>query len=247
MFSCVGRKGLSEEREAKMKKTIATVTMTVFATSIMMTESVEAGSATFIFEDTTYLSILDSPMDTGADDFHFEDFEDGLVNILGVTIDGGLIRTPSNFTDSVDADDGVIDGSGTDGHSYWQVNGIEGFTINFDLDILGGLPEEVGFVWTDGNTDGVFRFEAFGKDGVSVLDIVLGNEDHFGTTVEDRFLGVQSTGGISSIRLSSTFGGIEIDHLQYASIVPLPAPIALGLAGLFGVLVKKRRQLLAKN
>lgn len=230
-----------------MIKTTVTVALAVFTSSLMLTESALAGSATFIYEDVTYLSILDSPMDTQADDFYFEDFEDGLVNTLGVTIDGGIIRDPSRFTDSVDADDGVIDGSGSDGHSYWQLAGIEGFTINFDVDILGGIPEEVGFVWTDGNIDGVFRIEAFDLYGVSIFDIVLGNEDHFGTTVEDRFLGIIYEGGISSIRLSTTFGGIEIDHLQYASIVPLPAPIALGLVGLSGVFVAKRRRLLAKN
>lgn len=228
-------------------RTTVTVAMTVLTASLMLTESANAGSATFIFEDTTYLSILDSPMDTQADDFHFEDFEDGLVNILGVTIDGGIVRDPSFYTDSVDADDGVIDGLGRDGHSYWQLQGIEGFTINFDVDILGGMPEEVGFVWTDGNIDGVFRIEAFDLDGVSVFDIVLGNDWHNGTTVEDRFLGIVYAGGISSIRLSTTFGGIEIDHLQYASIVPLPAPIALGLTGLCGVFVAKRRRFIAKS
>lgn len=230
-----------------MIKTTVTVALAVFTSSLMLTESAQAGSATFIYEDVTYLSILDSPMDTQADDFYFEDFEDGLVNTLGVTIDGGIVRDPSRFTDSVDADDGVIDGSGSDGHSYWQLAGTEGFTINFDSDALGGIPEEIGFVWTDGNIDGVFRIEAFDLSGVSIFDIVLGNEHHSGTTVEDRFLGIIYEGGISSIRLSTTFGGIEIDHLQYASIVPLPAPIALGLVGLSGVLVAKRRRLLAKN
>ena len=38
---------------------------------------------------------------------------------------------------------------------------------------------------------------------------------------------------------------IEIDHVQYESIIPLPAPLALGLAGLAGVVIVRRKRLLA--
>ncbi len=228
-----------------MMKTTVIMSTTVLASCLMAGQNANAGSATFIYdEDTPYLSVDDSPF-LGASDFTMDDFEDGLVNILGVTIDGGGVRSPSNFTDSVDADDGVIDGSGTDGHSYWQVHGIEGFSISFDEEALGGLPGQVGFAWTDGNTEGLFRLEAFDSHNVSVFEVVLGNLTHKGTTEEDRFIGVEFVGGISSLFLSTTFGGIEIDHIQYASIVPLPAPLALGLAGLAGIVVVRRKRLLA--
>ncbi|MEE9130156.1 MAG: hypothetical protein V3T84_09070 [Phycisphaerales bacterium] len=36
---------------------------------------------------------------------------------------------------------------------------------------------------------------------------------------------------------------IEIDHVQYGSIIPLPAPLALGLAGLAGGGVRRKRLL----
>jgi len=228
-----------------MMKTTVIIGTTVLASCLMAGQTVHAGSATFIFDpDTPYLSVNDSPF-LGASDFAFDDFEDGLVNILGVTIDGGIVRSPSNFTDSVDADDGVIDGSGTGGHSYWQLQGIEGFTISFDENVLGGLPRQVGFAWTDGNVKGLFRLEAFDKMGVSVFEVVLGNLVHTGTTEEDRFIGVEFSRGIASLNLSTSFGGIEIDHVQYASIIPLPAPLALGLAGLAGVIVVRRKRLLA--
>ena len=226
-------------------KTSVIVGTTVLASCLMAGQNAYAGSATFIFDpDTAYLSVDDSPF-LGEDDFTLEDFEDGLVNILGVTIDGGVVRSPSNFTDSVDADDGVIDGSGTDGHSYWQLQGTEGFTISFDENVLGGLPAQVGFAWTDGNVDGLFRLEAFDAMGVSIFEVVLGDLVHTGTTAEDRFIGVEFAGGIASLVLSTSFGGIEIDHLQYASIIPLPAPLALGLVGLAGVVVVRRKRLLA--
>ena len=226
-------------------KVIVILGTTVLTACLMAGRTVHAGSATFIFDpDTPYLSVDDSPF-LGESDFALEDFEDSLVNILGVTIDGGVLREPSNFTDSVDADDGVIDGSGTDGHSYWQLQGTEGFTISFDKEVLGGLPAQVGFAWTDGNVKGLFRLEAFDQKGVSIFEVVLGNLDHFGTTEEDRFIGVEFEGGIASLFLSTSFGGIEVDHVQYASIIPLPAPLALGLAGLAGVVVARRKRLLA--
>ena len=227
-------------------KAIVILGTTVLASSLLAAQSAHAESATFIFDpDQPYLSIDDSPFPTDADDFALEDFEDGLVDIFGVTIDGGVIRDPSNFTDSVDADDGVIDGSGTDGHSYWQLQGTEGFTISFDKEALGGLPRLVGYAWTDGNVDGLFRLEAFDNMGVSVFEVVLGNLVHTGTTEEDRFIGVEFARGIASLFLSTSFGGIEIDHLQYASIVPLPAPLAMGLLGLAGIVVVRRKRLLA--
>ena len=228
-----------------MMKTTVIMGITVLASCLMAGQNAHAGSATFIYDpDTPYLSVDDSPF-LGADDFTLDDFEDGLVNILGVTIDGGGVRNPSNFTDSVDADDGVIDGSGTDGHSYWQVHGTEGFTISFDKKALGGLPAQVGFAWTDGSVDGLFRLEAFDAKGASIFEVVLGDLIHTGSTNEDRFIGVEFAGGIASLFLSTSFGGIEIDHVQYASIIPLPAPLALGLAGLAGVVVVRRKRLLA--
>ena len=67
----------------------------------------------FLFSDTPYLSAADSPFDLfgKGSDFLLEDFEDGLLNSLGLLGFGGDVRFPSSFTDSVDADDGLIDDS----------------------------------------------------------------------------------------------------------------------------------------
>lgn len=214
-----------------MLKATLTVAISVLASSLMLTESARAGSTTFIFEGTTYLNILDSPMYPQADDLYFEGFEDRLINTPRITIDGGIMLDLSRFTDSVAANIGVIDS----------------FTFNIEVGTLVDVTEEASFAWTDGNTADVIRIEAIVLDGVSIFDIVLGNENHLGTTVEDLFLGVQNEGGISSIKLATTFRGIVSDHLQFASIIPLVAPIALGLAGLSGVLFAKRLKMHTKN
>jgi IPTL-CTERM motif len=47
------------------------------------------------------------------------------------------------------------------------------------------------------------------------------------STAENRFFGVTNPGGISSIRISNTSGGIEVDHLQYGLFGAAPAAIDL--------------------
>ncbi len=207
---------------------------------------------TFIFDDMPYVSSGDSPFDLfGPDsDFFLEDFEDGLLNTPGLLGFGGEIRFPSNFTDSVDADDGIIDGFGLDGHNYWAFFG-KGPAVGplarfeFDAKALGGLPGSVGVVWTDGNIFATTFFEAFGPKGESlgILELVLGDDKHQGGTAEDRFLGVTFQGGISAIEISATLGRIELDHVQYGDIIP--APGVLALLGLSGLLSRRSRRRLA--
>ena len=197
----------------------------------------------FLFPDTPYLSAADSPFDLfgKGSDFLLEDFEDGLLNSLGLLGFGGDVRFPSSFTDSVDADDGLIDGFGTDGHDYWTSAGLKGgpaARFEFDPKALGALPRSVGIVWTDGNVDAITIFEAFGPDGRS-----LGTMEFFalddgrgqGGTAEDRFMGVIFSGGISAIEIRADLGRIELDHVQYGNLVPAPGALGLlSLAGLFG-------------
>ena len=68
------------------------------------------------------------------------------------------------FTDSVDADDGTIDGFGTDGRSHYAQDGTQGITYVFDSVVLGNLPTHAGLVWTDlSGTQDVF-LEAFDQN-----------------------------------------------------------------------------------
>ena len=200
------------------------------------------GDVEFLFPDTPYLSAADSPFDLfgKGSDFFLETFDpDGVFDAPGLIGFGGEVRFPSPHTDSVDADDGFIDGFGTDGHDYWAfADPKDGPFARFEFDpkALGALPRSVGIVWTDGNVDALTIFEAFGPDGRS-----LGTMEFFalddgrgqGGTAEDRFMGVIFAGGISAIDVRADLGRIELDHVQYGNLVPAPSAVALlGLAGL---------------
>jgi len=196
---------------------------------------------------SSYTSAADSPFATAQSTggFWMEDFEDGQLNSLGLSATDGSVRSPGTWTDSVDGDDGSIDGSGSSGYSFMG-NGATGLSFSFDAASLGGLPTYAGLVWTDGNSEAMVTFEAFDSDGnlIGTIEQYLGDADSGqGQTGEDRFLGVQFDGGISEIRISSEFGGLEVDHVQYGyAVVPLPAPVMLGLAGLGGVAIMRRRR-----
>lgn len=212
----------------------------------MLTVPAIAGIGGYIFDDSSYLSDGDSPFDLfgPGSDFLLEDFEDGLLNSPGLLGFGGEIRFPGNYTDSVDGDDGVIDGFGLDGHNFWAFFAIGGPVARFEFDakVLGGLPRQVGLVWTDGNTHATTFFEAFGPNGLSlgILQLVLGDDDHQGGTQEDRFIGAVHEAGISAIEIRATTGRIELDHVQYGDIVP--APGVLALLGLSGLISRRSRR-----
>jgi hypothetical protein len=174
--------------------------------------------------------------------FYLETFEDALFNVPGVTQSGGSITGPGGITDSVDADDDVIDGSGVNGHSFYG-SGASGITFNFSATVLGALPTHVGIVWTDGASYNTVTFEAWDASGESLGAIVasgIGDGNFASGTAEDRFFGVIAADGISKIFIKSpgmagSFGsGIEVDHLQYGltAAIPEPETHAMLLAGL---------------
>lgn len=186
-----------------------------------------------------YLSSADSPFSpfSGFTYFHLENFEDHLLNTPGVTASAGVMASgvfASSLNDSVDADDGLVNGNGSRGDDLFFGSGNTGISFTFDAGVLGGLPDAVGIVWTDGG--GTIRFEAFDalNQSLGVLFGVHADGSIFGTTSEDRFYGATSPGGISRIRISNSGGGIEVDHLQYGLTAPVPEPEtwALLLAGL---------------
>ena len=200
-----------------------------------------------IFEDISYFDESDSPFDLFGQggEFFLEDFEDGLLNTPGLSAFGGEIRFPSAFTDSVDTDDGLLDGFGTGGHNYWAFFGEYGPVARFEFseEVLGALPTSAGLVWTDGNYFATTIFEAFGPKGESlgIGEFILGDDSHTGGTGEDRFIGLRFAGGISAIEIRADLGRIEIDHIQYGDLVPAPAAFGLlGLAGLFSRRSRRR-------
>jgi hypothetical protein len=209
--------------------------------------------------DEAYLEFADSPFDgLSFDWFHLEDFEpDSLASgpgfdVPGVTATGGSIVIPPPYLgsiDSVDADDGAIDGSGLLGHSMFFTPGSTGITFTFDSGILGTLPTHAGIVWTDGEGD--ITFEAFDAGGSSLGTVTASHATpglYSGQTDSDRFYGAIDTGGISKILIKNASGGIEVDHLQYGAasasggpVIPLPGALLLGMLGLGVVGIKLRK------
>ena len=77
-----------------------------------------------------------------------------------------------------------------------------------------------GAVWTDGDRGVSIQLEAFDLDGNLIAATEpeqVADNRFFGETEEDRFLGVRSAEGISSISISTigSGAGIEIDHVTW--------------------------------
>jgi hypothetical protein len=133
-----------------------------------------------------------------------------------VTASAGGVQGPGPDTDSVDADDGTLDGSGHAGHDFLVPDGAAGVTFTFDASVLGTLPTRVGVVWTNGA--GATTFEAFDAHGASLGTIgptTLAPPAALGTAGVARFLGVTHAGGVSAITIRNAGGSLQLDHLQY--------------------------------
>lgn len=167
----------------------------------------------------SYRSVADSAL-FGVmsldDEFRCETFEDGLVNTLGLSVGGGSIVAPSPTTDSVDSDDGSLDGSGTGGRCYRVAAGGTA-TISFASGPLGGFPERCGFAWTDGGQGSTLTLTITTGTGAIVTRTAgpLGDGADDGATAEDRLVAISHSDGIQSIAVVATGGGFEFDHVQY--------------------------------
>lgn len=171
-----------------------------------------------------YLKAGDSPFGNVVFDWSYlEDFEDHVFDVPGVSTGGGRLSSTFGPTliDSVDGDDGNVSDNrciksvGTC-DAWWGAGSLR---FTFNATVLGSLPTHVGLVWTDGG--GKVSFEAFDAEGISLYKFGPFSEPGFpddtvnSSTAEDRFFGAYAPGGIGSVLISNTAGGIEIDHLQY--------------------------------
>jgi len=206
--------------------------------------------AEFVFlGPSPYLSAADSPFPLSNPNFFLEDFEDdpGCVPGPGSFCGGGKIDAPgvrviygsTGHGVSVDADDGLIDGSGADGASataspvYFTPSAtFVAFQIEFDSTQLGFFPTAVGFVLTDGAgyLSGLSVYDALGNLATfNTWDVELNPQ----TTSDDRFIGVLNPHGISTLIFGQTILDAEpsntprLDHLQYGLLVPEPTGAAL--------------------
>ncbi|MEL7447639.1 MAG: thrombospondin type 3 repeat-containing protein [Pseudomonadota bacterium] len=171
-----------------------------------------------------YLSFADSPFSPANggqfDEFYLEDFEDFALDTPGVSGSGMVFTSPTN-ADSVDADDGIIDGNGSGGVSYRAGPPIPTVAFDFEPIFDGNYPSHVGLVWTDGLPMNITTtFEAFDGNGASLglIEAMIADGSNTGETADDHFFGAVSTIGISRVTISNnnvdTFS-VEMDHLQY--------------------------------
>ena len=207
-------------------------------------------AATF-WGPTPYKQESDVPADFGCqlcDDcaLVIETFEDDDATDLGFVIEGGRVIPPGfnsglmNLTDSVDGDDGVVDGSGSLGYSWYN-------PANSVIVHLPAGVKAAGLVWTDGDIGSSAIFEAFDLDGNSLGQVGPDQfaDDFFtGQTDEDRFYGVKNDAGLSRIVITNVGGlGIEIDHVMYedcTACIPEPlAGLSITAVGLLGLLRRR--------
>lgn len=244
-----------------MQKHIFSKTILGMAAAIagiaLVSQAPIANAAAISYGPASYREFNDSPFSgidfSGAGNyFYLENFEDGNLNTPGVSLTSGSpnVLGSAPLTDSVDGDDGSIDGNGNNGRSLYS-NGNKVLRFVFDASVLGRLPSHVGIVWTDvgfvDRTDpdgfGDVIFKAFGASNELLAEIIaddLGDGLFGGQTDEDRFFGVKYKPGISAIEISMpNSDDWEVDHLQYGH-VPTPALLP-GLMGM-GIAALRKRQ-----
>jgi len=215
---------------ARCRGVIGSVAVQVWLLSFCFSD---ARAGTVFYGPSGYLSFTNSPFDApGFEFFYLETFEDGLLNTPGAAVNPGwVVIGPGSLTDSVDADDGIVDGSGANAYSLLSGGVLSGLVVTFNTNSLGGhLPTHVGIVCTDVGAVSFGEFcvgdvtlaahDAAGVFLGSITATNLGNGSALGSgpgaTSEDRFFGVSNSGGISSITLSiNNSVDWEVDHLQY--------------------------------
>ncbi|HDZ20738.1 hypothetical protein LCGC14_0431690 [marine sediment metagenome] len=216
-------------------KTIRTILLGLALTCGLSTV---AFGATFV-QTTPYFSAGDSPFNTAAPGYQIEDFEDLTLNTLGI-LSWSTSFGSGISTFSVDADDGVIDGSGAGGKSLSVVTsaGVTGLFINFDSVTFGQFPQDVGIVVTLASAFPLV-IEAFDPLGFS-LGTTTANLALSSPTGDDVFFGVTDVGGISKFHVYSNSAAtfLHVDHLQYG---PIPEPATMSLLALGGLALLRRK------
>lgn len=191
-----------------------------------------SSQATFIGPSSYQAFARDSPFAKLKPDspyFFLETFEDKTVDTKGLTIDHGRALFGQEHVggtypaDSVDEDDGLMDGNGNKGVS-WAADS-KTLTISFDKTALGNYPNYAGLVFTDSwGKPSTITYIAYGEDGAPISSIgpmTLGDSTTtYGETAEDKFIGFSYQGGIKALQIQSDNPYFEIDHAQYGWHTP---------------------------
>ena len=216
------RAALAESRGAgDTSMSIARAATAFVAVTVSHTALAQTWTAPTVYTNSTNSQFFSTQ--TVNRQYYLEDFEDGYISTPGLTVPEGLIYGPSAFTDSVDIDDHVLNGLGQGGYSMGPAAST--LTLQFANGPLGGYPTRVAFVWTDGNPNTTLQITATNPQNISVVQFYtgLGDGSFSGTTVDDRFIGIDRPAGVSQLRIDSFGSPIEIDHVQYSapSLAPL--------------------------
>src|SRR6185436_10625545 len=234
------RPGTSPVIESRRGTTVSFLRIGLPCSSLLAVASSSYAQGATFYGPLPYRQASDSPFfATSCPDFVIETFESGALSAVGVVPSHGLVLNPTSNTDSVDADDGVLDNSGTLGHSWWSNYGVNGSKVMRFSFTSTSVPTIAGLVWTDcytPTTDSA-TFEAFDTTNTSlgtIGPIAVGDGSATGGTAEDRFFGVQYSGGIRAIEIRmQTSSNFEIDHLQFgcftSPLVPFCFPETAGI------------------
>lgn len=170
---------------------------------------------------TTYYAHYEQPSDVPAGFYgggsaqRIEDMETGSLR-FGISANTGGFYFGAGF-DSVLFDGNPLDPF--DGRSWFSGDGAAGVTFTFDAP-----HTAVGLVWTDGAGSTFAEFFR-GNASLGIIGPLALADGSFSSTIgEDTFLGATDLLGITSIHVWNSSGGIEVDHVQFGDIAPVPEP-----------------------
>ena len=189
---------------------------------------------------TSYSSAADSPFDLNGlgETFFLEDMETGgsvIPTFLMELQTPWTIKGPGPRTDSVDSDDGRLDGSGSEGHSLVPLL-VDILPTNPPQRVatlsvaLGENVNAFGLVWTDAFAVNALEIGVSTASGFHRFDTTVNMDgDPFGFTDEDMFVGLLADERIFEITIRCISVGFEdgdpceFDHIQLGSqAVPEP-------------------------
>lgn len=173
-----------------------------------------------------------------------DDFEDGIDPTLPFAYSSGVVVGPGQFTDSVDGDDGIVDGDGTGGSSFYP--NANSLTVTFaEVPFAAGLVlTDLGITPDDTSSLGFGTFVISAVDGLGnalgPVEIDFGDGMVTGETEEDTFVAFFSDNGIGAITVVAPLGSTdwEIDHVQQT----VPEPVTLAALGLGALALRRRRR-----
>jgi hypothetical protein len=217
---------------------------------VMLGSAQSARAAATVGVTAPYYSTAYSPLVTSSAGYQVETFEPTSPTLatLGVTLS---TVWPSSIVQgySVDADDGIIDGSGATGHSLAipTMGGTTGATFTFNNVAIGAYPLSAAVAVTayDGP---VLTFTVYDtSNNVSATDTLTGIAT--GAPTSDDFLfWASDPAGISAISVTSgnAYTYLFLDHLQYDTLntisVPEPGTFACALAAAGSLIGRRRRR-----